>query len=75
MGRIRSFGVAVTLAAVMVMSSGTTMFAAKKPGGGGGGGKDGSVCEYLTAIITYEYTTPTIMTYALSLYSLYGCGA
>jgi len=69
MGRIRNFSVAVTLASVMVVSSGTTMFAAgKKPP------KDGTVCDYLSAIISYEYTSHTILTYVLSLYSLYGCG-
>jgi len=77
MGRIRKIGVALMLAGVMAVSFGTTLSAAsKKPGGGGGGGpKDGSVCEYLTAVITYEYVTPTVLTYALSLYSYYGCEA
>ena len=74
MGRIRNFGVALTLAGVMAMGFGTTLSAAsKKPGGGGGGGK-GAVCDYLKSIIDYEYTTPTVLTYALSLYSYYGCG-
>ena len=78
MGRIRNIGVALMLASVMAMGFGTTLSAASgKPGGGGGGkgnGKGGSVCEYLTAIITYEYTTPTVMVYTLSLYSYYSCG-
>jgi hypothetical protein len=78
MGRIRNIGVALMLASVMAMGFGTTLSAAsRKPGGGGGGKgntKDGSVCEYLTAVISYEYTTPTVMLYTLSLYSYYGCG-
>lgn len=76
MGRIRNIGVALMLASVMAMGFGTTLSAASKPGGGGGkgNGKGGSVCDYLTAIITYEYTTPTVMVYTLSLYSYYGCG-
>ena len=76
MGRIRNIGVALVLASVMAMGFGTTLSAASKPGGGGGkgNGKGGSVCEYLTAIITYEYTTPTVMVYTLSLYSYYSCG-
>jgi len=79
MGRIRNIGVALMLAGVMAMGFGTTLSAASKPGGGGGGGKGngkgGSVCEYLTAVISYEYTTPTVLVYSLSLYSYYGCGA
>ena len=75
MGRIRNIGVALMLASVMAMGFGTTLSAAsKKPGGGGGGGKGGTVCDYLTSIIEYEYTSPTILVYTLSLYSYYGCG-
>ena len=73
MGRIRNIGVALMLAGVMAMGFGTTLSAAsKKPGGGGG--KDGTVCDYLTSIINYEYTTPTVLVYSLSLYSYFGCG-
>ena len=72
MGRIRNIGVAVMLAGVMAIGFGTTLSAASKPGKGNG--KGGSVCDYLTAIINYEYTTPTVMVYTLSLYSYYSCG-
>ena len=77
MGRIRRIGVAVALAGVLAMGFGTTLnAAAKKPGGGGGKGntKDAAICDYLKSIIDYEYTTPTVLAYALSLYSYYGCG-
>lgn len=73
MGRIRKIGVAAVLAGVMAVSFGATLSAAKKPGGGGG--KGGTVCDYLTAIIQYEYTTPTVMLYTLSLYDYYNCPA
>ena len=75
MGRIRKIGVAAVLAGVMAVSFGATLSAAKKPGGGGGGGKGGTVCDYLTAIIQYDYTTPTVMLYTLSLYDYYNCSA
>lgn len=69
MGRIRRFATAAVLAGVMAVAFGTTAHAAsKKPPKGG-------VCEYLTSIITYEYVTPTVLAYALSLYEYYGCGA
>jgi hypothetical protein len=74
MGRIRKIGVALMLAGVMAMGFGTTLSAASKKPGGGGGGKDATVCEYLTSIINYEYTTPTVLLYSLSLYSYFGCG-
>jgi len=75
MGRIRKIGVALVLSGVMAVGFGTTLNAAsKKPGGGGGNGKD-AICSYLTQIIDYEYTTPTVLAYVLGLYRLHGCGA
>ncbi len=75
MGRIRKIGVALVLSGVMAVGFGTSLSAAsKKPGGGGGNGKD-AICSYLTQIIDYEYTTPTVLVYVLSLYRLHGCGA
>lgn len=68
MGWIRKFGVAVVLASVMAVGLGTTVQAAsKKPGGN----KD--VCAYLEAVINYEYVTPTVLVYALSLWNYYEC--
>ncbi len=77
MGRIRKIGVALVLSGVMAVGFGTSLSAAsKKPGGGDGGGNGKeAICSYLKQIIDYEYTTPTVLTYALSLYGLYGCGA
>jgi hypothetical protein len=71
MGRIRKFATAAVLAGVMAVAFGTTAQAAsKKPP------KDtGTVCSYLTSIITYEYVTPTVLSYALSLYDYYDCAA
>ena len=71
MGRIRKFGAAVALAAVIAIGFGTPLSAASKKGNT----KDGSTCDYLTAIVQYEYTTSTVMLYTLSLYSYYGCSS
>lgn len=73
MGRIRSVGAALALAGVMSMGFGTTLSAASKKGGGNT--KDGGTCEYLTSVIQYQYTSPTVLLYSLSLYSYYGCSA
>ena len=70
MGRIRKVGAAVALAAVMAIGFGTPLSAAGK-----GNTKSGSTCDYLTSIVQYDYTTPTVMLYTLSLYSYYGCGS
>jgi len=71
MGRIRKLGVAVVLAMVMAVGMGTTAQAAnKKPGGGG----NKAICTYLETIINYEYVTPAILAYALSLWDYYDCG-
>ena len=69
MGRIRKFGVAVVMAAVLAVGMGTTAQAAnKKPGGG-----DKPICTYLASVINYEYVTPTILQWALALWSHYNC--
>jgi len=70
MGRIRKFGVAVVMAAVLAVGMGTTAQAAnKKPGGGG----QQAICSYLSEIIHYKYVTPTILTWALALWDYYDC--
>jgi len=71
MGRIRKFGVAVVMAAVLAVGMGTTAQAAnKKPGGGGG---QQAICSYLSEIIHYKYVTPAILTWALALWDYYNC--
>ncbi|HXT31017.1 MAG TPA: hypothetical protein VN716_17095 [Vicinamibacterales bacterium] len=70
MGRIRKFGVAVVMAAVLAVGMGTTAQAAnKKPGGGG----QQAICSYLSEIIHYKYVTPAILTWALALWDYYNC--
>ncbi len=73
MGRIRNVGAALAVAGVMSVGSATSLSAAAKKGGGNT--KDGGTCEYLTSVIQYQYTTPTVLLYSLSLYSYYGCSA
>jgi len=71
MGRIRKFGVAVVMAAVLAVGMGTTAQAAnKKPGGGGG---QQAICSYLSEIINYKYVTPSILTWALALWDYCNC--
>jgi len=71
MGRIRKFGVAVVMAAVLAVGMGTTAQAAnKKPGGGGG---NDAICSYLKQVIEYPYVTPSILKWALSLWDYYNC--
>jgi len=71
MGRIRKFGVAVVMAAVLAVGMGTTAQAAnKKPGGGGG---QQAICSYLSEIINYKYVTPSILAWALALWDYYNC--
>jgi len=73
MGRIRNVGAALAVVGVMSVGSATSLSAASKKGGGNT--KDGGTCEYLTSVIQYQYTTPTVLLYSLSLYSYYGCSA
>ena len=65
-----AFFFALMIAVAMTVSSVSLDAAGKK----GGGKTDSTVCDYLKAIIDYEYTSAVVKTYALSLYEYYGCG-
>jgi hypothetical protein len=74
MGPIRKFGTALVIAGLMAGFTGTSLEAKKKPGQGGGP-PELTVCTYLQTIIDYEYTSPTVLVYAMSLWNYFGCGA
>lgn len=69
MASIKKLGTALVLAGVISVGLGSTNVAAKgkQPSG------QEAICSYLYSIITYPYTSPTILNYALSLYAAYGC--
>ena len=68
MRKTRRFCSALVLAVVMAGGLVTTLEAKDKGGSG-----TAAICAYLSAIIEYPYTSPTIRTLALSLYAKYGC--
>ena len=69
MSNFRKFSVAIFVALVLsVGAAGVEAAGAKKPPKGG-------VCDYLAEIINYQYTSPTVLSWALSLYHYYGCDA
>ena len=70
MASIKKLGTAVVLAGVMSVGLGSTTAAAKGKTGGSG---QAATCSYLYSIITYPYTSPSILVSALSLYNYYGC--
>ena len=63
-----AFFYAFLIATVMTVSSATVEAAGKKP-------PAGSICDYLEAIINRPNTSPYILSWALSLYSHFGCDA
>jgi hypothetical protein len=72
MRNIKKFGTALVLAAVMAGGFTTSLEARGKKSTTDG---QAAICEYLNAIMTYPYTSPTVYLYAASLYNYYGCSA
>lgn len=75
MGPIRRFGSALTVAAMLAggLTAGSATLEAKGKGGGGGGDALTAYCTYLENILGYQYVSPYIYQYVLSLWWAAGC--
>ena len=72
MKRFRKFGSALVIAGVLAGVAMTNTARLEAAGKGGGSPKD-AICDYLRAILAYEYTSPYIKVWAQALYDRYKC--
>ena len=70
---MRRLSAGLVMAAMVAMGLGTATLEAKKGGGGGGGDATDAICYYLDKVISYPYTSPYVLAYAVSLWNYYGC--
>ena len=73
MSRVRRFSAAMVVA--LLIAGGTTPGITRVEAAGKKGGSDGqgATCAYLLSVINYQYVSPAIKVWAVSLYNSLGC--